>query len=187
MAKDAKGHGSEKRGVSRVQARNDRMFAMFDRAKAQGHTTFNAAADAAKSGTIFGKADASEFARRVGTGELHTQELAAQHNLPTSVWNRPAGSSMNMVSNAAQAAKAAPDLKSLNRTYNRNENNNFHSENIALLAKNFGTPQEHAQAKEIIAARNKQGSLPGSTASVPNVRDWQYGIHQKYIRKLTGE
>ena len=183
MAKDAKGHGSEKRGVSATQARNDRMFAMFDRAKAQGHTTFNAAADTAKSGApIFGKADASEFAKRIGTGELHTQEIAAQHSLPTSVWNRPAGSSMNMVSNATKDRIAA-----LNKTYNRNENNNFHSENIALLAKNFGTPQEHAQAKEIIAARNKQGSLPGSTASVPNVRDWQYGIHQKYIRKLTGE
>lgn len=37
MAKDRGGHGSEKRGVSAVQARNDRMFAMFDRAKAQGH------------------------------------------------------------------------------------------------------------------------------------------------------
>ena len=32
MAKDKGGHGSEKRGVSGVQARNDRMFAMFDRA-----------------------------------------------------------------------------------------------------------------------------------------------------------
>jgi hypothetical protein len=50
--KDAKGHGSEARGgggdgergmragrgVTGVQARNNRMFAMFDRAKAQGHT-----------------------------------------------------------------------------------------------------------------------------------------------------
>lgn len=78
------------------------------------------------------------------------------------------------------------DLKALNKTYDRNENNNFHSENIALLAKNFGTPAEHAQAKEIIAARNKQGYLTGSTKSVPNVHDWQYSIHQKYIGKLTG-
>lgn len=187
MAKDAKGHGSEKRGVSAVQARNDRMFDMFARAKAQGHPTFNAAADAAaKSGAIFGKGDASAFAQRVGTGELHTQELAAQHGIPTSIWNRPAGSSMNMVSNAAKAAASAPDLKALSRKYDRNENNNFHSENTVLLTKAFGTPEEHAMAREIVAARNKQGSLPSSTPSVPNVRDWQYNIDKKYYPKLAG-
>lgn len=181
MAKDAKGHGSEKRGGGyRGMVVSDMTRSTF---MAKHGTT---AEKAAQSGAVFGKADASEFAKRVGTGELHTQDIAAQHGIPaTSIWNRPAGSSMSMVSNAA-LSKAATDLKTLNKTYDRNENNNFHSENIALLAKNFGTPGEHAQAKEIIAARNKQGSLPGSTQSVPNVRDWQYGIHKKYIGKLTG-
>jgi hypothetical protein len=157
--KDAKGHGSEKRGGG------------------SGPDTSGAQRFAG----MFNKGDASEFAKRIGTGELHTQDIAAQHGIPTSIWSRPAGSSMNMVSNAARDRTAA-----LNKTYNRNENNNFHSENIALLAKNFGTPGEHAQAKEIIAARNKEGGLPSSTQNVLNVRDWQYGIHQKYIGKLTG-
>jgi hypothetical protein len=52
MSKDARGHGSNGRGVSAVQARNDRMFAMFDRAKTQGHTTFNATADKAAAATL---------------------------------------------------------------------------------------------------------------------------------------
>lgn len=52
MAKDAKGHGSEARGVSGVQARNDRMATMFERARAQGHSTFNANADAEAAGVL---------------------------------------------------------------------------------------------------------------------------------------
>ena len=168
MAKDKGGHGSEKRGVSGVQARNDRMFAMFDRAKAQGHTGLYSGPTPKSGGGVFGKGDASEFAKRIGTGEPHDG----------------AGAHSQGVQQVGQPPSA--DLKALNKTYDRNENNNFHSENIALLVKNFGTPAEHAQAKEIIAARNKQGYLTGSTKSVPNVHDWQYSIHQKYIGKLTG-
>jgi hypothetical protein len=80
----------------------------------------------------------------------------------------------------------SPNLKSLNTQYNRNESMNNHSGNIALLAKNFGTADEHAKAQEIIKGRQKLGWLPDSTPNVPNVRDWQYGIHQKYINKLKG-
>lgn len=155
--KDAKGHGSDARGGG------------------------------------VGKGDASAYAKRLGLRpEIASAITRAARSQPVS--NAQAAAAL------ASGPKSAPvgthssmsgekpfNLATLNKTYNRNENNNFHSENIALLAKNFGSPAEHAQAKEIIAARNKQGSLPSSTQSVPNVREWQYGIHKKYIGKLTGE
>lgn len=75
---------------------------------------------------------------------------------------------------------------SLKRQYSRNETMNNHSANVVLLAKNFGTEDEHAKAREIVAERNKQGSLPTSTRSVPNVREFQYGINQKYYPLLIG-
>lgn len=85
-----------------------------------------------------------------------------------------------------QIGKSPLNRSAVLGAYNRNENNNAHSENVALLAKHFGTPEEHAMAREIISERNKQGSLPDHTKSVPNVRDWQYAIHKNYSPLLYG-
>ena len=98
--------------------------------------------------------------------------------------NDPRGAHAQGVAQVGQPP--SPNLKNLNSQYNRNETMNNHSGNIALLAKNFGTADEHSKAQEIIAGRKKLGWLPDSTPNVPNVRDWQYGIHQKYINKLKG-
>lgn len=82
------------------------------------------------------------------------------------------------------AASMPSVRRSLQSAYRRNETMNNHSNNIVLLAKNFGTADEHAKAKEIVAERNRQGSLPQSTKSVPDVQSFQRDIHTRYIGHL---
>jgi len=147
MAKDAKGHGSEKRGTAANVQQAYKNAAKFGPNHPSVGRSLRAAAKS---------------------------ELAAL------------GAHSTGVAAVGQSAPPPIDRAKLNRTYNRNENNNYHSENIALLTKNFGTADEHAKAQEIVAERNKQGGLPTSTKNVPDVRGWQYGIHQKYIGQLTG-
>ena len=47
----------------------------------------------------------------------------------------------------------------LQATYKENEQNNEHSENVLLLAQNFGSKSDVEKAKEILKIRNKQGYL----------------------------
>ncbi len=65
MAKDKGGHGSEKSGVSAVQARNDRMHTMFENAKPGG------------------SAPATGYGVGSNSGEAHVAGIAAQHGIPT--------------------------------------------------------------------------------------------------------
>jgi hypothetical protein len=44
--------------------------------------------------------------------------------------------------------------------YDENEDNNMHSENVVLLAENFGTKDDIRDAKTILAKHNAIGSLP---------------------------
>lgn len=47
--------------------------------------------------------------------------------------------------------------------YHKNEDNNYHAENRVLLAKHFGTDEEHEDAKALYKQHMKQGSLPYGT------------------------
>lgn len=49
---------------------------------------------------------------------------------------------------------------SVMKKYDENENLNFHSENVVLLAKNFGTSTELKQAKQIVKSHNEIGYMP---------------------------
>jgi hypothetical protein len=51
------------------------------------------------------------------------------------------------------------DFNAIEKEYEENEDNNYHSENVVLLAENFGTEEEKAEAKEILEKHNEQGSL----------------------------
>ena len=83
------------------------------------------------------------------------------------------------------AAKASgKSMAGVAAEYRRNEDQNYHSENIALLAKHYGTPDEQAKASEIIKEHNSKGYLPSKTASVPDVRGFQSEITGKYAGKL---
>ncbi len=51
------------------------------------------------------------------------------------------------------------NLKSIAKKYERNEDENAHSENVVLLAQNFGTKEELAEAKAILKKHNEEGHL----------------------------
>ena len=50
-------------------------------------------------------------------------------------------------------------IKEIEKEYKENENNNLHSENVVLLAENFGTDEELSEAKDILKQHEEQGSL----------------------------
>jgi hypothetical protein len=192
MAKDQKGHGSEKRDGSSGQRDPVEQTAVFNRLAAArlnpDHPLGALAAAVARGTPIAGKpASSGEYGGHAYDTPMSGGQPVVSNAHAAATLAGGGDKSAPVPVHGAMVGQPAPaNLASLNKTYNRNENNNAHSENIALLAKNFGTPGEHAQAKEIISERNKQGSLPSSTKSVANVRDWQYGVHQKYIGQLNG-
>ena len=80
---------------------------------------------------------------------------------------------------ATLAGKGSPHLAKLKKQYDENEDNNDHSTNALLLAKHFGTDQEHATAKKHLADRDRlgYGSHEGS--------QFQADMSKKYYHKLT--
>lgn len=50
-------------------------------------------------------------------------------------------------------------LLDFQKQYDENENNNYHSENVVLLAKTFGTKEDLKEAKDILKQHEKEGSL----------------------------
>jgi hypothetical protein len=50
-------------------------------------------------------------------------------------------------------------LKDIQRKFDRNEDKNYHSENVVLLATFFGTKEDIMEAKRILALHKKEGSL----------------------------
>lgn len=62
--------------------------------------------------------------------------------------------------------------------YQENEGENYHSENVVLLAKHFGTKEDLKEAKRILAEHDKQGSL---TDKLRKERDV---LHHKLYPKL---
>ncbi len=73
----------------------------------------------------------------------------------------------------------SPELKAtLRKKYERNEDNNRHGENAVLLARHFGTPEEHEQAKKHAEQNLAQGY------SSPESSQFNYEMSQKYFHKL---
>jgi hypothetical protein len=66
------------------------------------------------------------------------------------------------------------------RRFERNEDINYHAENRVLLAKHFGTPEEHADAVALKKLHMKQGSLPIGTALYERV----YEANNRQYAKL---
>lgn len=50
-------------------------------------------------------------------------------------------------------------IKEIEKEYYENEDNNLHSENVVLLAENFGTEEELSEAKSILKQHEEEGSL----------------------------
>ena len=73
------------------------------------------------------------------------------------------------------------DLNSIKEEYLKNEDENAHSENVVLLAKHFGTKEDLAKAKEILALHEKEGSLSSENGKK------RQELHLKLIKKATKE
>jgi len=72
----------------------------------------------------------------------------------------------------------AVNLKALQKKFDRNEDQNRHTENYLLLAKTFGTPKEVKAVEKIMKASDKRKYL-----SVEDSR-WLYDNLSKYFRKV---
>jgi hypothetical protein len=73
------------------------------------------------------------------------------------------------------------DLSSIKKKYEENEDENAHSENVVLLAKNFGSKEDLAKAKEILALHEKEGSLSSENGKK------RQELHLKLIDKARAE
>jgi hypothetical protein len=73
------------------------------------------------------------------------------------------------------------DLSSIKKKYEENEDENAHSENVVLLAKHFGTKEDLAKAKEILAVHEKEGSLSSENGKK------RQELHLKLIGKAKAE
>jgi hypothetical protein len=73
------------------------------------------------------------------------------------------------------------DLSSIKKKYEENEDENAHSENVVLLAKHFGTKEDLAKAKEILALHEKEGSLSSENGKK------RQELHLKLIEKARKE
>lgn len=68
------------------------------------------------------------------------------------------GGVMSKTKNKKTMAKGG-SLRAIAKKYEKNEDENMHSENVVLLAKHFGTADELKEAKQILATHEKEGSL----------------------------
>jgi chromosome condensin MukBEF complex kleisin-like MukF subunit len=69
-------------------------------------------------------------------------------------------------------------VKKIFAEYKRNENNNYHSENVVLLAEHFGTESDLMDAKAIQRKHDEIGHMPMSL-----MRE-RFELHQKLYPML---
>jgi len=72
----------------------------------------------------------------------------------------------------------AINLKKLRKEYDKNEDQNYHTENYLLLAKAFGTSAEVKKVEEILKRNKKQGSTSAKDSK------WMYNNIMKYYDKI---
>ena len=85
---------------------------------------------------------------------------------------------MDILKKANEDIAEAVNLKALQKKFDRNEDQNRHTENYLLLAKTFGTPKEVKAVEKIMKASDKRKYL-----SVEDSR-WLYDNLSKYFRKV---
>jgi len=165
MAKDAKGHGSEARGAAAAHQEG---------------------VEAASRGQF----TASQIEQlKAGYAGIKTVDPSQPtYGKLTALLDRATPEQLKQLAGAGIkfVSPLASNRSGLRSAYGRNENANRQSENVVLLAKHFGTDEEHAKAREIVSERNRQGSLPMSTKSVSDVRAFQHDINTRYSPKLRG-
>jgi hypothetical protein len=108
------------------------------------------------------------------------------------VVKKPDGSPVDEFINKRVALQKAKDLNSkfakggktkmspqaIFKKYEKNEDDNYHSENVVLLAQHFGTADDLKKAKHILKEHERLGSLP------QDLYEQRYTLHQKLYPKL---
>jgi hypothetical protein len=79
------------------------------------------------------------------------------------------------------------DFTAIEKEYKENEDNNAHSENVVLLADNFGTEEEKAEAKEILEKHNEEGSLSSQLRNRRSVLEEKLLDKYKALKKIYAE
>lgn len=72
-------------------------------------------------------------------------------------------------------------LGKIRKQYDKNEDKNFHSENVVLLAKHFGTEEDLEKAKSILKQHNEDGFLSN------DLYRERYELRQKLYKKMYPE
>jgi hypothetical protein len=76
------------------------------------------------------------------------------------------------------------DFTAIEKEYKENEDNNAHSENVVLLAENFGTEEEKAEAKEILEKHNEEGSLSSELRNRRSVLEEKLWDKYQALKKI---
>jgi hypothetical protein len=76
------------------------------------------------------------------------------------------------------------DFTAIEKEYKENEDNNYHSENVVLLAENFGTEEEKAEAKEILEKHNEEGSLSSELRNRRSVLEEKLWDKYQALKKI---
>jgi len=79
------------------------------------------------------------------------------------------------------------DFNAIEKEYKENEDNNAHSENVVLLAENFGTEEEKSEAKEILEKHNEQGSLSSELRNRRSVLEEKLWDKYQALKKIYAE
>jgi len=78
----------------------------------------------------------------------------------------------------AKGGKTKMSPQAIFKKYEENEDDNYHGENVVLLAQHFGTADDLKKAKQILKEHERSGSLP------QNLYEQRHKLHQKLYPKL---
>jgi hypothetical protein len=115
-----------------------------------------------------------------GTKEQLKEEIDGYARLVKSYPENNYPKQIEPISHSKSNSKGG-DLSSIKNKYEENEDENAHSENVVLLAKHFGTKEDLAKAKEILALHEKEGSLSSENGKK------RQELHLKLIGKARAE
>ena len=125
------------------------------------------------------KNDAIEKANSMLNSEISMVQVYMVNPKATNVLNRRKKIATVVYEDGGMMAKGGKlSKKSFFKQYEENEDQNMHSENVVLLAKNYGTESDIRDAKTILAKHESIGNLPAS------LREERDALHKKLYDKF---
>jgi len=116
-----------------------------------------------------------EFFKELGVERVSKAEMVKKYR------ELAKGKSDGGEEETSEAVQEAVNLKQLKKQYNKNEDENRHTENYLLLAKAFGSKSEVKKVQDIMKRNEKQGHTSKSDM------DWMYKNINPYYDKIRNE